>query len=98
MLLGVYFVQTSNAQDIRTEATPQDWVISKNYYASYLLLKDPELSKKLFTDAQIKELLSKREQRFNQSKSCADLNCMLTAFTWSDGEIEGMKSAFEKLM
>ena len=98
MLLAVYFVQTSNAQDIRTEATPQDWVISKNYYASYLLLKDPELSKKLFTDAQIKELLSKREQRFNQSKTCADLNCMLTAFKWSDGDIEDMKSAFEKLM
>jgi DUF218 domain. len=67
---------------------PQDWLIKKNYYASYLLLKDTVLTQELVGSKPIAQVLEKRFERFAMSNDCHDLSCYLHAFKWQDEEIE----------
>ena len=48
LVFGICLVQISKAQEIVQPTTAQDWVVSKNYFVSYLLFKDEQLATALF--------------------------------------------------
>lgn len=68
--------------------TPQDWVIAKNYYATFLLLQDTTITSRLLQDPGLVKTLSARHERYKNSLNCQDLSCLLNAFKWTDREIE----------
>ncbi|WP_099371939.1 YdcF family protein [Sphingobacterium sp. 1.A.5] len=96
LVFGICFVQISKAQENFQPQNAQDWVLSKNYFASYILFKDTELSKILFSDERVKSMLSERRKRFDDSKDCKDLACMLQAFKWENNEIAILNNAVVK--
>lgn len=73
--------------DIRT---PQDWIIAKNYFATYLLFQDTSTSRRILEQPGFKKILSDRHQRYVSSLGCRDLSCFLNAFKWTDSEISEM--------
>lgn len=90
LTLGICVMHISKGQPQPNPAGPQDWVIRKNYYATYLLLKDPALTQQLCASQAVSTLLKQRFDRFKGSDHCANLGCFLEAFKWKDSEIELM--------
>ncbi|MGB3103547.1 YdcF family protein [Sphingobacterium siyangense] len=88
LVFGICCLHISKGQVNNMPVGPQDWLIKKNYYASYLLLKDPVLIQELMGSKPIAQVLEKRFERFNKSASCSDLMCYLNAFKWQDNEID----------
>ncbi|MGE8426062.1 MAG: hypothetical protein ACN6PI_24705, partial [Sphingobacterium siyangense] len=88
LVFGICCLHISKGQVNNMPVGPQDWLIKKNYYASYLLLKDPVLIQELVGSKPIVQVLEKRFERFNNSVSCTDLMCYLNAFKWQDNEID----------
>lgn len=88
LTLGTLLCGVSNAQNLSQPKAPQDWVISKNYYATYILLQDSIANTRIFQDKEIQKHLSKRFDRLNNAKDCTDLTCYINAFKWTDDEIE----------
>ncbi len=96
MLVWCCFLPTQ-AQVTAAYETPQDWLVAKNYLATFLLNKHPEiLQRMLAEDKQIAELLSKRQQRYAESLACKDLDCMLQAFKWNPQELELLTQQWTK--
>lgn len=88
-------LQPAQAQDFFRYKTPQDWVIAKNYYATYVLTQDSALLRDVVaTDQTLQQLLEKRADRFRASESCKELSCFLTAFKWTAEEIDGVIASF----
>jgi len=88
LALGICCLHISKGQVNDRPTGPQEWLIKKNYYASYLLLKDPVLTQELVDSKPIAKVLEKRFERFAMSTDCRDLSCYLNAFKWQDGEID----------
>jgi len=88
LTLGICGMHISKGQLQPNPAGPQDWVIRKNYYASYLLLKDSALTQQLCASQAVSALLNQRFDRFKRSDHCTDLSCFSEAFKWKDSEIE----------
>ncbi|WDF68813.1 YdcF family protein [Sphingobacterium oryzagri] len=87
--------QLTQAQDYFHDKTPQDWVIAKNYYASYILSQDSLLLTAILADdPTFQQLLTVRQQRYTASAGCKELACMLHAFKWSNAEIDALTAAF----
>ncbi|MHC8949989.1 YdcF family protein [Sphingobacterium hungaricum] len=76
--------------------TTQDWIIGKNYYATFLLLTDSSLTKELTQTKAISDILSARHSRLDQAIDCTTVDCLVQAFKWSAPEMEGISSAFAK--
>lgn len=85
--LGICSMHISKAQSGDSRTGPQDWVIRKNYYVTYLLLKDSTLTQQLCASKPIAELLKQRFDRFKGNDHCVDLACYLAAFKWKDAEM-----------
>ncbi|MDR2274255.1 MAG: YdcF family protein [Sphingobacterium sp.] len=88
LALGICCMHVSKGQFKHTTTEPQEWVISKNYYASYLLFVDSALTRQLCASKALSGLLQQRLDRFKNSGHCTDLSCYLDAFKWNDSEIE----------
>lgn len=84
----------SKSQEKNAPNGPQDWVIKKNYYVTYLLLKDSSTVRQLAASKPIARLLEKRFERFKNSANCRDLTCYLDAFKWQGAEIEQLVNQF----
>lgn len=90
-------LQPAQAQDHSSFRTAQDWVIAKNYYATFLLQQDTAaLHRILRTDKQLSQLLRARQQRYVQGQACKDLGCFLSAFKWSDSEIDALAASLPR--
>src|SRR5690606_148543 len=98
LVFGICLVQISKAQEINQPKTAQDWVLSKNYFVSYLIFKDDELARVVFSDNAVQTMLADRSQRFVESKDCHDLACILDAFKWSDKDMRLLNSAILNAM
>ncbi|WP_374164491.1 YdcF family protein [Arcticibacter sp. MXS-1] len=64
----------------------EEWVMAKNYYASFLLLKNQSTYTPVFQRPEIKSILSRRELRLKSRP--ADLAAGLAALKWNAEEIE----------
>ena len=98
LVFGICLVQISKAQEIVQPTTAQDWVVSKNYFVSYLLFKDEQLATALFADHTVQTMLADRLKRFDESKDCKDLACMLDAFKWRDTEMATLNTSVFNVM
>ncbi len=87
LILGICCMHISEGQEKYVPRGPQDWVIKKNYFASYLLLKNPAITQDLVASKPVAALLEERFNRFKNSINCRELNCYLDAFKWQDSEI-----------
>jgi len=97
LMLVCAFFRFAQAQDSAAYRTPQDWIVAKNYLATFLLNQHPEILKRaLAADRQTADLLAKRQQRYAESLACKNLDCMLQAFKWSPQEIELLAKQWTK--
>lgn len=94
LALGICCMHISKSQEKNAPNGPQDWVIKKNYYVTYLLLKDSSTVRQLAASKPIARLLEKRFERFKNSANCRDLTCYLDAFKWQGAEIEQLVNQF----
>ncbi|MGO1521796.1 MAG: YdcF family protein [Sphingobacterium sp.] len=98
ILLSILNLLLSQAQVTPDPTTPEDWVISKNYPATYLIFKDAELSKKLFSASALQPVLSERYERYVSAKNCEDMPCILQAFRWTESEMTTVNTTLLQLM
>lgn len=99
LTLVLCYLRPTQAQDYLHNKTPQDWVIAKNYFATFLLNQDSALLKRIIlTDPQLNNLLKQRYTRYEESVDCEDLQCFLSAFKWTNEEIERLTLRFVQLL
>ncbi|MGJ1430603.1 YdcF family protein [Sphingobacterium spiritivorum] len=96
LTLGTCFSHVSGAQNFSAYQTPQDWVIAKNYYATFLLAQDSGLTHTILSDQDIYSMLEKRHARYIESGNCKDVACFLRAFRWEEQEVEKIISVFSR--
>lgn len=97
LMLVLGYLQLARAQDYATYKTPQDWVIAKNYFATYVLMQDTSILPNIVAaDKALHDLLKKRELRYKMSEGCKELSCFLAAFKWTSEEIESLTKTVVK--
>lgn len=92
LLIGVSHI--SKCQDHSNYKTPQDWVIVKNYFATFLLYQDSALTRRILATPEFQPVLSHRHERFVNSRDCRDVACFLDAFKWRAAEIDTLVTLF----
>ncbi|WP_036601967.1 YdcF family protein [Olivibacter sitiensis] len=86
--LGICTLHMSWAQDYSAYKSPQDWIIAKNYYLTFLLAQKDAPMERILSNAKIDAILQQRNLRYKNSIKCADLTCFLDAFKWKQEEID----------
>ncbi|MBB2950934.1 YdcF family protein [Sphingobacterium sp. JUb56] len=81
-------------QEFHSDRSPQDWVIAKNYYASFILSQDSVLTGQLLSLPEVQNLLKKRHSRYLNNTKCADVACFVDAFKWKQQEIDLLVNIF----
>lgn len=87
------FWQNGVSQLQISSKNPQDVVIGKNYYLTYLISQNGDVQKKISAIPAVKSVLNAREARFVSSKNCKTADCYYQAFKWIDGEIATLASS-----
>lgn len=94
LTLGIFFSSVSLGQEFHSDRTPQDWVIAKNYYATYILSQDSVLTGELFSLPEVQNLLKQRHTRYLNNAKCPDVACFMDAFKWKQEEIDLLVNIF----
>ncbi|TCR14212.1 DUF218 domain-containing protein [Sphingobacterium sp. JUb78] len=94
LTLGIFFSSVSLGQEFHSDRTPQDWVIAKNYYATYILSQDSVLTEELLSLPEVQNLLKQRHTRYLNNTKCADVACFVGAFKWKQEEIDLLVNIF----
>ncbi|MGK6352266.1 YdcF family protein [Parapedobacter sp. DT-150] len=94
LAMGTSYV--SRCQDYSDYSTPQDWVIAKNYFATFLLYQDSTLTGRILESPGFQQVLSQRHERYLNSRDCRDMACFLDAFKWRDAEVDTLVALFAR--
>ncbi len=97
LMLVLCCLQQVQAQDYSLYKTPQDWVIAKNYFATSLLIQDTTVIRHVLDhDKSLKRIFKERLRRYKESEDCKDVHCFLSAFRWSEAEVESIVLALSR--
>ncbi|MBK1441392.1 YdcF family protein [Parapedobacter sp. ISTM3] len=88
--------QEAQCQDYTSYRSPQDWVIAKNYLATFLLYQDSALTERILAAPEFQQILSSWHDRYLSSLACQDVPCFLDAFKWRDDEIDALVALFAR--
>jgi len=97
LILTLHFISIKSwSQDFSIYQSPQDWVIAKNYYATFMLWKNPNLYASLLTDSSFQKMLSERQNRLLHAADYTTVEPILKAFKWSDQELIELSASLKK--
>lgn len=97
LLWAIGAATVTRAQQHDDYRSPQDWVMAKNYRATFLLYQDSLLTRQLMADPEAQQVLAARHGRYESSSNCAEVGCFVEAFKWQPAEIDALVDVMVRL-